>query len=39
MSLIVSIKKRLGSFLLDVDLETDGITGVLGASGCGKDHG
>ena len=36
MSLIVSIKKRLGSFLLDVDLETDGITGVLGASGCGK---
>ncbi|MCR5072970.1 MAG: ATP-binding cassette domain-containing protein [Clostridiales bacterium] len=36
MSLIVSIKKRLGSFLLDIDLETDGITGVLGASGCGK---
>ncbi len=36
MSLIVKIKKQLGSFLLDIDLETDGITGVLGASGCGK---
>ena len=36
MSLIVKIKKRLGSFFLDIDLETDEITGILGASGCGK---
>jgi molybdate transport system ATP-binding protein len=37
MSLIVEIKKRLGSFYLDVSLETSGgISGLLGASGSGK---
>ena len=37
MSLIVDIKKRLGEFLLDVSVETDGgVTGLLGASGSGK---
>jgi len=37
MSLIVDIKKNLGSFRLDVQLEAqDGIMGILGASGCGK---
>ena len=37
MSLSVHIKKKLGNFQLCVDLEhPDGITGLLGASGCGK---
>ena len=37
MSLIVDIKKQLGSFTLDVAFEAeDGITSLLGASGCGK---
>lgn len=37
MSLSVSIKKRLGSFTLDVSLETDGgMLALLGVSGCGK---
>lgn len=37
MALIVNIKKRLGSFLLDVKFEAENETlGLLGASGCGK---
>ncbi len=37
MSLSVHIKKKIGDFLLAVDLEHEaGITGILGASGCGK---
>jgi molybdate transport system ATP-binding protein len=37
MSLIVEIKKSLGSFCLDVSLETSGgVSGLLGASGSGK---
>ena len=37
MSLSVHIRKRLGDFQLSVDLEhPGGITGILGASGCGK---
>ena len=37
MSLTVRIKKSLGSFTLDVDFEAEnGITCLLGASGCGK---
>ena len=37
MSLIVNIKKNLGSFRLDVSFEAEnGITCLLGASGCGK---
>ena len=37
MSLIVDIKKRLGSFYLNVSLESGGgVTGLLGASGSGK---
>ena len=37
MSLRVSIQKQLGSFLLDVDFEAEnGVTCLLGASGCGK---
>ena len=37
MSLIVRIKKSLGSFTLDVDFQAEnGITCLLGASGCGK---
>lgn len=37
MSLTVSIKKQLGDFLLDVELESEnGILGMLGSSGCGK---
>lgn len=37
MSLSVHIRKKLGNFHLAVDLEhSDGITGILGASGCGK---
>ncbi|MCF0136207.1 MAG: ATP-binding cassette domain-containing protein [Lachnospiraceae bacterium] len=37
MSLLVDIEKKLGDFSLKVDLEADkGITGILGASGCGK---
>ena len=37
MSLIVDIKKQLGSFTLDVAFEADnGVTCLLGASGCGK---
>ena len=37
MSLIVDIKKRLGSFSLSAQLEAgEGVTGILGSSGCGK---
>ena len=37
MSLSVHIKKTMGDFRLSVDLEhEDGMTGILGASGCGK---
>lgn len=37
MSLSVHIKKKVGDFQLAVDFEhADGITGILGASGCGK---
>ncbi len=37
MSLSVHIKKKLGDFQLCIDLEhSGGITGILGASGCGK---
>ena len=37
MSLSVHIKKKFGAFGLCVDLEHEqGITGILGASGCGK---
>lgn len=37
MSLIVDIKKDLGSFQLAVQFEVkDGVMGILGASGCGK---
>ena len=37
MSLSVHIKKKAGDFQLSIDVEhTDGITGILGASGCGK---
>ena len=35
--LSVTIEKRLGNFLLKTDFETEEpITGLLGASGCGK---
>ena len=37
MSLYVDIKKDLGSFVLETKFEADGgVTGILGASGCGK---
>ena len=37
MSLSVHIKKVIGDFRLSIDLEhEEGITGILGASGCGK---
>ena len=37
MSFSVHIKKRVGNFQLSVDMEHElGITGLLGASGCGK---
>ena len=37
MSLIVEIKKNFGTFQLDVSFEAEnGITSLLGASGCGK---
>lgn len=37
MSLFVEIRKRLGDFVLDARFETDDpVTGLLGASGCGK---
>ncbi|MCI9471089.1 MAG: ATP-binding cassette domain-containing protein [Lachnospiraceae bacterium] len=37
MSLYVDIKKDLGSFTLETKFEADGgVTGILGASGCGK---
>ena len=37
MSLHVDIRKRLGSFTLDVRFSAEnGITSLLGASGCGK---
>ena len=37
MSLFVEIRKRLGAFVLDARFETDDpVTGLLGASGCGK---
>ena len=33
----VTIKKKLGNFLLDVDFSMDGgVFAILGASGCGK---
>ena len=39
MSLIVDIRKQLGNFQLDVNLEADnGVTCLLGASGCGKSY-
>jgi len=37
LSLIIDVKKRLGSFFLDVSMEVDGgVSGLLGASGSGK---
>ena len=37
MELTVDIRKKLGSFRLDMDFQTTaGRTGILGASGCGK---
>lgn len=37
MNLEVQIKKKLDSFLLEVDFQTSsGVLGILGASGCGK---
>ena len=36
MSLYVDITKDFGNFKLDVSFEATGITGLLGASGCGK---
>jgi len=36
MSLYVDVTKKLGKFTLDVSFEASGITGILGASGCGK---
>ena len=36
MSLYVDITKDFGSFKLDFSFEATGITGLLGASGCGK---
>lgn len=37
MALYVDIQKKLGDFVLQVKFETDGgVTGILGASGCGK---
>lgn len=37
MSLYVDIKKDLGNFVLETAFEADGgVTGILGASGCGK---
>ena len=39
MSLIVDIRKQLGTFHLDVNLEAEnGVTCLLGASGCGKSY-
>lgn len=37
MSLYVKVKKKLGDFLLDVEFSSEeGVSGLLGASGCGK---
>lgn len=37
MSLYVNIRKKLGGFTLETQFEAaDGVTGILGASGCGK---
>jgi len=37
MPLYVRVKKNFGSFVLDAEFEApDGVTGLLGASGCGK---
>ena len=37
MSLYVDIRKKLGDFTLETKFEVqDGVTGILGASGCGK---
>ena len=37
MSLYVDIRKKLGDFTLETKFEIqDGVTGILGASGCGK---
>ena len=39
MSLIVDIRKQLGSFRLDVSFDAaEGVTCLLGASGCGKSY-
>lgn len=36
MSLLVDIEKRFDNFTLSAAFKSDGITGLLGASGCGK---
>lgn len=37
MSLYVDIRKKLGGFTLETQFEAaGGVTGILGASGCGK---
>lgn len=37
MSLYVDIRKKLGNFTLETQFEAaEGVTGILGASGCGK---
>lgn len=36
MTLSVNIQKKLGHFQLNAALDADGVTGILGASGCGK---
>lgn len=37
MSIEVKIKKQLGDFCLDAEFKSrSGVTGLLGASGCGK---
>ena len=37
MPIEISIQKRLGNFVLDVDLKSESKRlGILGASGCGK---
>ena len=39
MSLTVNIQKQLGAFVLDVNFEVEnGVTCLLGASGCGKSY-
>lgn len=36
MALLVDIRKRFRNFELQVSFETENVTGILGASGCGK---